>query len=367
MNPATKDSSGSQASPVPAVILGGSGYVGGELLRLLSGNPAIAPHAVLAESQAGKPIGDLFPHLRAAYRGWQFSDRGALGEIFGRLAPGSKVAIFSAAPHGASAALIDEALRASAGLDAHCVDLSADFRFADASAWARVYGEPHGSPGRLGEFVCALPEHLAGTPTRHVGHPGCFTTSLLLAAVPLLRAGLIEPRLCYVATTGSTGAGRTPGQTTHHPERRSTLFSYQPLTHRHAPEMAALARAAAGLDAAPEVLFVPQAGPFARGIHGTLQVRLTSLAAGEDVLPMLASAYAGSPFIEVRETMPRLQDVVGSNRAHLGAAVRGDALVVGVAIDNLVKGAAGGGLQWMNRLLGLPESTGLLAPGLGWL
>ena len=262
--------------------------------------------------------------------------------------------------------MVDEALRATTHLDAHCVDLSADFRFADASAWARVYGQPHGSAERLREFACALPEHLAGTPTRR-GASGLFTTSLLLAAVPLLRAGLIESRLSYVATTGSTGAGRTPGQTTHHPERRSTVFSYQPLTHRHAPEMAALAQAAAGLDAAPDVLFVPQAGPFARGIHGTLQVRLTSLAAGEEVLPTLATAYAGSPFIEVRETMPRLQDVVGSNRAHLGAAVRGDALVVSVAIDNLVKGAAGGGLQWMNRLLGFPESTGLLAPGLGWL
>jgi N-acetyl-gamma-glutamyl-phosphate reductase len=277
--------------------------------------------------------------------------------------------VFSAAPHGASAELVRGALDAArgGGRRVHCVDLSADFRYPEAGQWERVYGDAHGAPELVADFLCALPEHVAGTPRPHVGHPGCFTTSFLLAAVPLLAAGLVEPRLSYVATTGSTGAGRALSQTTHHPERRSTLFAYQPLTHRHAPEMRGLAAAAAGLAAPPEVWFVPQAGPFARGIHGTLQAKLVSVAAGEEALGALARAYAGSPFVEVRETMPRLQDVVGSNRAHLGVAVRGDALAVCVAIDNLMKGAAGGGVQWMNRLCGLPEGAGLLAAGPGWL
>ncbi len=356
-------------SPIPAVVLGGTGYVAGELLRLLAGHPGFAMSCVVSESQAGTAVGEAFPHLRGAYPSARFAARADLDAVLDGLAAGSPLAVFCAAPHGAAAALLDAVLSRAAArsLDVHAVDLSADFRYAEAAQWERVYGHPHGAPARIAEFASAVPEHLAGTPRRHVGHPGCFTTSFLLAAVPLLRAGLVLPRLSYVATTGSTGAGRTPTSTTHHPERRSTLFSYQPLAHRHAPEMTELARAAAALERAPQVLFVPQAGPFARGIHGTLQAQLVSVAAGEEALATLAAAYAGSPFVEVRETMPRLQDVVASNRAHLGVVVRGDAVVVCVAIDNLVKGAAGGGIQWMNRLFGWPESAGLLAAGPGWL
>ena len=357
------------ARKIPAVVFGGSGYVAGELLRLLAAHPAFTVAAVSSESQAGTLVGEVFPHLRGAFSGLAFASRAESLASIAAAGHGAPLALFSAAPHGASAELVAEALAVAegAGVAAHCVDLSADFRFAEPAQWEKVYGHAHGAPDRVPQFARGLPEHVAGTPQAHVGHPGCFTTSFLLAAVPLLRAGLVDPRLSYVATTGSTGAGRSLTATTHHPERRSTLFTYQPLTHRHAPEMRALASAAAGLDGGVEVLFVPQAGPFARGIHGTLQARLVSVAAGEEALHTLASAYAGSPFVEVRETMPRLQDIVGSNRAHLGVAVRGDALVVCVAIDNLVKGASGGGIQWMNRLCGLPESTGLLGPGLGWL
>lgn len=381
MTQAVHSSVGPRPVRVPALVFGGSGYVAGELLRLLAQHAGIEPLAVVSESQAGAAVEDAFPHLRGAYPGLRFSARADLAQLLADRVGDGELAMFSAAPHGVSAGLLDEALGLceGSGITARAVDLSADFRFAEAAAWERVYGHAHGAPARVGDFCCAVPEHLAGTPNGHVAHPGCFTTSFLLAAVPLLRAGLVEPRLSYVATTGSTGAGRSPGASTHHPERRSTLFAYQPLTHRHGPEMAALAAAAVSsagsagsagsVDAVvpPQVLFVPQAGPFARGIYGTLQARLVSVAAGEEALAALASAYADSRFVDVREAMPRLQDVVGTNRAHLGVAVQGDALVVCVAIDNLVKGAAGGAIQWMNRLLGLPESTGLLAPGLGWL
>src|SRR5690606_5915858 len=133
--------------------------------------------------------------------------------------------------------------------------------------WERVYGKPHGAPHRLASFACGVPELLAGPSGSLIAHPGCFTTATLLAAVPLVELGLVEPSLTVIATTGSTGAGRTPTQTTHHPERRSDLFAYGALVHRHQPEMEALA-AAAG--AAATLRFVPQAGPFARGIYATL-------------------------------------------------------------------------------------------------
>ncbi len=359
---------------VPAVVLGGSGYVAGELLRLLAGHPLLRPAAVVSESQAGEPVEAAFPHLAGCYPGLAFTARqdlpralAAAASTADRTAGAAAVAAFSAAPHGASAPLVDELLGAAAdaGVALRLVDLSADFRFAAADSYAAVYGHPHGAPHRLPEFRCALPEHAAGVPPGGVGHPGCFTTAALLAAVPLLRLGWIEPRLSVVAVTGSTGAGRTPTATTHHPARRSNLFAYSPLAHRHQPEMRALAAAASGID--PEIHFIPQAGPFARGIYATVQARLARRLDAGEAIAALRAFYADAPFVTVGGEPPRLQDVVGTNRCRLALAIDGDHLAVFSAIDNLVKGAAGGAIQWMNRLLGLPETAGLLQPGLGWL
>ncbi|HEY4573616.1 MAG TPA: N-acetyl-gamma-glutamyl-phosphate reductase, partial [Thermoanaerobaculia bacterium] len=135
--------------------------------------------------------------------------------------------------------------------------------------------------------------------------------------------------------------------------------------HRHEPEMRALAAVASGVEA--EIFFTPQSGPFARGIYATLQGRLIQPMETEEVRQALAGFYAGAPFVDVLADPPRLQDAVGTNRARMSAAVSGDHLVVFSAIDNLVKGAAGGAIQWMNRLLGFPETSGLMSPGVGWL
>ncbi len=349
---------------VPAIVLGGTGYVAGELLRLLAGHPFLRPEAVLSDSQAGGTVEGAFPHLAGCFPDLAFSGREDLARLIGDR---ETAALLCAAPHGAAAPLLDEALSAAerSGTVVKVVDVSADFRFADGEVYQAVYKHAHGAPDRLGEFRCALPEHLAETPTGHVGHPGCFVTATLLAAVPLLKLGLVEPRLSVVAVTGSTGAGRKPTDTTHHPARRSNLFAYSPLAHRHEPEMRALAAAASGVET--EIFFTPQSGPFARGIYATLQGRLIRPMEAEEVRQALAGFYAGAPFVDVLADPPRLQDVVGTNRARLSAAVSGDHLVVFSAIDNLVKGAAGGAIQWMNRLLGFPETSGLKVPGVGWL
>jgi N-acetyl-gamma-glutamyl-phosphate reductase common form len=351
-------------SGVPTVVLGGTGYVAGELLRLLAGHPHLEVAAVLSDSQAGSAVEAAFPQLAGCYPGLAFASRQEVERVIGEA---ETAAVLCAAPHGAAAPLLDALLTAAekAGTRIKVVDVSADFRFGEASAYQAVYGHPHGAPGRLSEFRCALPEHFSGNPTGHVGHPGCFVTATLLAAMPLLKLGLIEPRLSVVAITGSTGAGRTPTATTHHPARRSNLFAYNALRHRHEPEMRALATAASGT--APEIFFTPQAGPFARGIYATLQARLLRPMPAEEVQAALSGFYAGAPFVDVLADPPRLQDVVGTNRARLSAAVSGDHLVVFSAIDNLVKGAAGGAIQWMNRLLGFAETAGLKLPGLGWL
>jgi N-acetyl-gamma-glutamyl-phosphate reductase len=378
---AAAPASNASRAAVPVVVLGGSGYVAGEALRLLAGHPHLALAGVASESAAGEPVAEAFPHLAGAFAGARFTAMGDLPRLLAAAAgeADGRVAAICAAPHGAAARRVDELLAVAEkeGVRLSVVDLSADFRFADAAAYERVYGHAHGAPARLAQFFCALPEHGAlaaggAPPARHIGHPGCFPTAVVLAAAPLVRLGWIEPSIHVVAVTGSTGAGRTPSATTHHPARRSNLFAYSPLGHRHEPEMRALASAAAGRPV--DIHFVPQAGPFARGIYATLQARLERPAppgreaeTAAEVAASIGAFYAGAPFVAVAAAPPRLQDVVGSNYCRIGIAVAGDRLVAFSAIDNLTKGAAGGGIQWLNRLLGFAETAGLTQPGIGWL
>jgi N-acetyl-gamma-glutamyl-phosphate reductase len=200
--------------------------------------------------------------------------------------------------------------------------------------------------------------------TPHVAHPGCFATATLLASVPLLALGLVPPTLFVSGVTGSTGAGRKPIEGTHHPVRHSDLYSYNALSHRHAPEIAACARAATGVEA--DFAFVPHSGPYARGIHVTVQAPLKSPLDTARVMAALRDFYADCPFIRVTERAPRVKEVATSNYAHLSAAANGRTVAVMCVVDNLNKGAAGGAVQWMNRMFDLPEDSGLTAPAPGW-
>jgi N-acetyl-gamma-glutamyl-phosphate reductase common form len=351
------------SAPTPALVLGGSGYVAGELLRLIAGHPHLELAAVLSDSKPGEAVASVFPHLASAYPEVRFEPLAAAERV---LAGSGETAVFSAAPHGVAAGLIDALLASAArtGSRPRIVDISADFRFATAQAYAAVYRHPHAAPGRLAEFSCALPEHLEKLETAHVGHPGCFATAVLLAAVPLLALELIEPLLFVAGVTGSTGSGRAPIEGTHHPLRHADLYSYSPLAHRHAPEIIACARAASGVEA--ELAFVPHSGPFARGIHVTVQARLRRALDAAAARGALCEYYARAPFVRVTPGAPRVKDVAASNYAHLSAASDGRTVAVMCAIDNLTKGAAGGAVQWMNRMLGLPETAGLTAPAPGW-
>ncbi|HUX73517.1 MAG TPA: N-acetyl-gamma-glutamyl-phosphate reductase [Steroidobacteraceae bacterium] len=351
------------SAPTPAIVLGGTGYVAGELLRLIALHPHLEIAAILSDSRAGGAVAAAFPHLRCAYPQLLFSDLAQIESLLGR---GPKFALFSAAPHGAAAGAIDRLLQvaAAAAVDVHCVDISADFRYASAAAYEEVYGRAHGAPLRIAEFTCALPEHLRASPTPHVAHPGCFATAALLAIVPLLASGLTDTRLFASGATGSTGSGRTPVEGTHHPRRHGDLYAYNPLAHRHIPEIIACAQAATGI--AADIHFVPHSAPFARGIHVTVQAALKKPLSTAEAQDALASYYSGCPFVCVGPAMPRVKDVVASNYAHLSAATDGATIAVMAAIDNLTKGAAGGALQWMNRLLGFDERAGLTAPAAGW-
>lgn len=353
----------SATAKIPTIVLGGTGYVAGELLRLIAGHPHFELAAILSDGHPGESVGKAFPHLASVYGTTTFKSQGEIERLIAEL---PRSAVFSAAPHGVSAALIDSLLKTAerAKTKPRVVDISADFRYDSAQAYEAVYKHPHGAPQRIRDFTCALPEHLKVLETPHVAHPGCFSSAALLTSVPLLALGLVEPMLFLTGITGSTGAGRKPVEGTHHPLRHSDLYSYNVLAHRHAPEIAARARAASGVEA--EFAFVPHSGPFARGIHMTVQARAKTPLDTPRVLAALRDFYADSPFVRVLETAPRVKDVVTSNYAHLSAAAAGGTVAVTCALDNLNKGAAGGAVQWMNRMFGVPEGAGLTAPAPGW-
>ncbi|MGB8327080.1 MAG: N-acetyl-gamma-glutamyl-phosphate reductase [Steroidobacteraceae bacterium] len=348
---------------IPAIVLGGTGYVAGELLRLIAGHPQFELAAAMSDSQPGEAIGQAFPHLAATLGGATFQSQAEIENLAAKL---PRSAVFCAAPHGVSAALIDRLLTKAevAGMQPSVVDISADYRYTTPAAYEAVYQHAHGAPARLRQFTCALPEHLGRAPTPHIGHPGCFATATLLASVPLLSLRLVTPTLFVAGVTGSTGSGRKPVEGTHHPTRHSDLYAYNPLGHRHIPEIAACAQAASGL--AADFAFVPHSGPFARGIHVTVQGTLTSARDTAAIVAAIREFYRHAPFVRVLDAPPRVKDVVASNYAHLSAVANGRTVAVMCVVDNLNKGAAGGAVQWMNRLFDLPETSGLTAPAPGW-
>jgi N-acetyl-gamma-glutamyl-phosphate reductase len=348
---------------VPAIVLGGTGYVAGELVRLIAGHPYLDLAAVASDSQPDEPVAQFFRHLQPVLPHLRFAGH---DEVLEYVAANPVTAVFSAAPHGVSAGLIDRLLTAAeqAGTRPRVVDISADFRYSSAGEYEAVYKHAHGAPARIPEFTCALPEHLNALNTPHVSHPGCFATAVLLASVPLLALGLESPRLFVAGVTGSTGSGRQPTAGTHHPQRHGDLYAYNALAHRHAPEVTALARAATGIDA--EFNFVPHSGPFARGIHVTVQATAREPLTSHALTAALREYYDQSVFVRVGGEPPRVKDVATSNFAELAGVARGRSVAVMCVIDNLTKGAAGGAVQWMNRMLGVDETAGLMLPAPGW-
>lgn len=348
---------------IHAIVAGASGYVGGELLRLLAAHDNFELSAAVSGSLAGTRIGKHFPALAHCYPEQCFISMESMLDALGNQ---QKLAVFSAAPHGASAGVIASIMKAAKAksLDIHIVDSSADFRYPSAADFKVVYGIDHLAPELLDQFSCILPEHTSSMTTPHIGHPGCFATAALLAAVPLFVDNLAEPEIFISGITGSTGSGRHPGVGTHHPERHSNLYAYKALAHRHTPEIAALIENAS--DKKVAVNFVPHSGPYARGIYITLQAKLKNDLSQADVLQVFRSYYGDSPFVSVVDDMPRIKDVVASNYGHIGVVTKDRQIVVMCAIDNLVKGAAGGAIQWMNRLWSLPETSGLTAAAPAW-
>jgi len=335
-------------------VIGAGGYAGGELLRLLAQHPEVTECVAVSRSQAGRPLADVHPALAAS------------GEAtFVDVAPGDAArgrdAVFLALEHGESSRLAEQIFAAGPGL---VVDLAADFRVRDPALHRRTYGgADHAAPALRSRFVYGLAD-VCGASLQGAGAiavPGCFATAAALALYPLARAHLASAPALY-AITGSSGAGAGLKPTTHHPARAHNVFAYGVLGHRHDAEITEQWRRWTGGNGSTPRL-VAHAGPFVRGIYLTLHARLDH---GADVAAAYRSTYAGRPFVRVRAQPPELTHAVGTNDAliHATASEDGTELQVSVAIDNLLKGAAGQAVQAMNLALGLPETMGLKLAGI---
>jgi N-acetyl-gamma-glutamyl-phosphate reductase common form len=336
-------------------VVGGAGYAGGELLRLLLQHSDVTDCLVTSRSQAGKSIGEVHPGL-APLTEARFSALGA-----GEAARGRDV-VFLALEHGESSRVAREVFDTDPTL---VVDMAADFRVQDLILYQRYYGR-HPAPELLSRFRYGLADvvgpDLHGA--RAIAIPGCFATAAQLALYPLAREGLdVTPTL--FAVTGSSGAGAQLKATTHHASRAHNLFAYSALGHRHEAEILQAWRGWVGRPAATARLLA-HAGPFVRGIYLTLHAYLpdgAAVASSMDAADWFRETYAGRTFVRVLDSPPELTHVIGTNYAMLHAvrSADGGELQVSVAIDNLIKGAAGQAVQAMNLALGIDECAGLIA------
>lgn len=330
---------------IDVAILGASGFVGAELLRLCAGHPGLRAVRLFGDSQAGAAADDVHPHLALAYPGARIE----------RYAPAALEGIglvFAALPHGQSQELAAEII----ARDIPFVDLGADFRLDDEAAYRRWYKEPHRAPALISRFVYGIPElhreAIAGS--RTVAAAGCYPTSAILALRPLL--GLIDPGTINVdAASGVSGAGKGLKDITHFNSVDENFTAYGLLDHRHTAEME--------MALGGRILFTPHLAPMNRGILATC----TAVARGPcEPLAVLREAYADEPFIHVSERSPSTKWTHGSNAVHLTARYdeRTGRVLAIAALDNLVKGAAGQMIQCANLMLGLDESAGLSNVGI---
>ncbi|MDE2599239.1 MAG: N-acetyl-gamma-glutamyl-phosphate reductase [Rhodocyclaceae bacterium] len=330
-------------------IVGGTGYTGVELLRLLAPHPHAELHAITSRGEAGTAVADMFPNLRG-HVSLKFTD------------PSSSSlkdcdVVFFATPHGVAMKQSQELLAAGVRI----IDLAADYRLQDTAVFEKWYGMPHSEPELLRESVYGLPEvNRAKIKTaRIVGNPGCYPTATQLGFLPLIESGCVDiAHLVADAKSGVSGAGRKAEVHTLFAEASDNFKAYGVSGHRHLPEISERLSVAAGK--AVGLTFVPHLTPLIRGIHTTLYARITR---EEDFQALFEKRYASEPFVDVLppKSHPETRSVRASNTCRIAVhrPQGGDTLVILSVIDNLVKGAAGQAVQNMNIMFGYDECAGL--------
>jgi N-acetyl-gamma-glutamyl-phosphate reductase len=350
--------------PIRVAVLGASGYIGGEALRLLLGHPYVEVAAVTASSNAGQPVTKVHPHLT------KLTDL-----TFGADMPAEAVAdydaVFLALPHGEAMARVPAMLAAGGtggpqGNGPVIFDLSGDFRVKDPATFKQFYKLTHTAPDWARQAAYGLTEwnREAIREARLVACPGCFPTGALLALTPLARAGLLHGPVIIDSKTGSSGSGKEPGEGTHHPTRAADFRAYGLFNHRHQPEIAQeLGKwLPAGGDGI-RVTFTPHSAPMVRGIFTTAYAFPAHPISAGELTALYDEAYGAEHFVRLVET-PRVAVVAHSNFCDIHAATDGaGTIIINSAIDNLVKGGAGQGVQNLNVAFGWPEPLGLSFSG----
>jgi len=333
-------------------IVGGTGYAGVELLRLLAMHPKARLRAITSRSEAGQPVAEMFPNLRGHV------DLAFTEPDIDRLKQCDLV--FFATPNGIAMSMAGELLEAGVRI----IDLAADFRLRDLAVWEQWYGMKHACPERVAEAVYGMPEwnreQVRGA--RLVANPGCYPTAVTLGYLPLLEAGLAAPEpLIADCKSGVSGAGRGAKVAALAAEVEGSFKAYAASGHRHLPE---IRQNLAGIaDREVDITFVPHLIPMVRGIHATLYARLTNPV--EEIQALYEQRYAEEPFVDLLPpgAHPETRTVRGINscRIAIHRPEGGDTVVVLAVIDNLVKGAAGQAVQNMNVMFDFPETCGLEA------
>lgn len=320
---------------ISVTLVGGSGYIGGEVLRLLLGHPAVDLICATANESAGTRVDEHQPNLRG------FTDL-----VFAKHEEAKPADVtFLSLPHGETAKHVPA--------KGKVIDLSGDFRLRDRKIYETYYKKEHPAWDLQKEFVTGIPEiHRAEIGSaRYVAVGGCFASCAILSIHPITSRRLHEGRIIVDGKTGSSGSGAKPSAKTHHPFRAGSFFAYEPFHHRHQPEIEQATGA--------KVLFQPHSTPLVRGVFTTSYVPLREEMTTPALLEIFRQTYEGSPFVRLQEGSPNVNWTRGSNFIDIGVQAEGRTAVVFGAIDNLLKGGAGQAVQCMNLMFGFEETAGL--------
>ena len=334
-------------------IVGGTGYTGVELLRLLAIHPHVELTAITSRGEAGMPVADMFPSLRG-YVDLTFTDPASANLNLCDV-------VFFATPHGVAMSQAQALLAANVKV----IDLAADFRLQDTAVFEKWYKMPHSCPDVLGKAVYGIPElnREQIKSAQVIGNPGCYPTTVLLGLAPLLEQGLVDFSAPIIADakSGVSGAGRKAEVATLFAESSDSMKAYGVAGHRHHPEIHAQLTQMAGTNL--QFIFVPHLIPMIRGMLSTIYVKLTDKSNTVDLQALYQQRYQHERFVDVMPagSLPETRSVRGSNQLRIALHKQADSGYVTLVVvqDNLVKGAAGQAVQNMNIMFGLPETTGL--------
>lgn len=334
-------------------IIGGSGYGGSELLRILLFHRQTELALITANEHAGKRVDVVHPNLAK------------LTDLSFESAPDSRAlenldCVFLALPHGQAMEIAPSLPRS-----VKIIDLSGDFRLNDIATFKQFYGREHTAMSSQREFVYGLTEvnRKQIRESVRIANPGCFATALELGLYPLVASGLVSGKVIADMKTGSSGSGAKAAANTHHPKRANSFYAYKPFEHQHQPEVEQLLTSVSSKWSSCNLVFQVHSIPVVRGIFGSIYVTPNRSITRDEVRNLFQEFYGDEFFIRLVDGSPDINWVKNTNFVDIGLAASGDTVIVFVALDNLVKGAAGQAVQNMNVMFGFEEREGLLLPG----